>query len=266
MSLTPEQAERYRRSLLLPEVGEEGQARLAEARALVVGAGGLGSAAALYLAASGIGRLGIVDKDRVELSNLQRQILHRTADVGRAKAGSAARALRALNPEIEVVPYPVAVSEANAAELVSGYDVVVDAVDNLAARYLVNDACVRARRPLIEAGVSGTGGYLTTFLPDGRPCYRCLFPEAPALAAGGPEAPAGAPVHRAAGGILPTVPGVVGVLQATETLKVLLGSGATLAGRLLYVDLWTNEFRLVATAAAPGCPICGNDSEPLRQR
>lgn len=260
MTLTPEQTERYRRSLLLPEIGEEGQARLAEARVLVVGAGGLGSAAALYLAASGVGRLGIADGDRVELSNLQRQVLHRTADTGRAKTESAVHTLRALNPEVEVVPHPTAVSAQNAADLVSGYDVVVDAVDNLAARYLVNDACVRARRPLIEAAVGGTGGYLTTFLPGGQPCYRCLFPERATPASGRPEAIADAPVDPGTGGMLPTLPGVIGVLQATEALKVLLGSGQILAGRLLHVDLWTNEFRLVPTAAAPGCPVCGNGS------
>jgi adenylyltransferase/sulfurtransferase len=192
----------------------------------------------------------------VELSNLQRQVLHRTVDAGRAKTESAARTLRALNPDITVVPYPVAVSAANAAELVSGYDVVVDAVDNLAVRYLVNDACVSAPRPLIEAGVSGTGGYLTTFLPGGRPCYRCLFPEPPGIS-GEPEIAGGTAGGRATGGILGTVPGVVGVLEATEALKVLLGRGATLAGHLLFVDLWTNDFRLVETAPAPGCPVCG---------
>ncbi len=248
MILAPERAVRYRRTMLLPEVGEAGQERLVGARVLVIGAGGLGSAAAFYLAAAGVGRVGIADGDRVELSNLPRQILHRTADLGRAKAESAARTLRELNPEIEVSPHPDAVNETNAAGLVAAYGVVVDAVDNLRTRYLVNEACVRTGTPLVEGGVSGTSGFLTTFPAGGRPCYRCLFPT-PATGAGG-DSPAP--------GVLGTVAGVIGVLQATEALKVLLGRGETLAGKLLQVDLWMNDFRLVEVAPAPGCPVCGN--------
>lgn len=256
MILTPEQAARYRRTILLPEVGEIGQERLARAKVLVIGAGGLGSAAAFYLAAAGVGRVGVADGDRVELSNLQRQILHRTADLGRGKAESAARALRELNPEIEVIPHPAVVDEANAAELVAGYGVVVDAVDNLGTRYLVNEACVRTGIPLVEGGVSGTSGFLTTFPSGGRPCYRCLFPIPPATAAEG---------DSSASGVLGTVAGAIGVLQANEALKVLLGQGETLAGRLLHADLWTNEFRLVDVAPARGCPVCGTGRGAVAQ-
>ncbi|MGE5553423.1 MAG: HesA/MoeB/ThiF family protein [Betaproteobacteria bacterium] len=252
MTLTAEQVARYCRTMLLPEVGEAGQNRLMGAKALVVGAGGLGSAAAFYLAAAGVGRLGIADGDRVELSNLQRQILHRTADLGRAKAESAARTLRELNPEIEVIPYSVVVDETNAAGLVAGYDVVVGAVDNLRARYLINEACVQAGIPLVEGAVSGTSGFVTTFPAGGRPCYRCLFPtQPPSREAGESPGP----------GVLGPTAGTIGVLQATEALKVLLGRGVALVGRLLHVDLWTNEFRLIDLVPAPECPVCGTARE-----
>ena len=259
MALTTEQIARYRRSLLLPEIGERGQRRLARSRVLLVGAGGLGSAAALYLVATGVGRLGVADGDRVELSNLQRQVLYRTTDVGRPKAEAARRALLALNPECEVVAHPVRVEPGNARELVAGYEVVVDAVDNLAARYAVNDACVAAGKPLVEAAVRGTGGHLTVFPAGGRPCYRCLFPAPPDRRARGgreavpeaPEEPDGPP------GVLNTAAGLLGMLEATEALKLLLGTGSTLVGQLLCVDLWVNDFRLLPVAAAPGCPVCG---------
>lgn len=251
MAFAAEQVARYRRSLLLPEIGEKGQRRLAGSRVLLVGAGGLGSAAALYLAAAGVGRLGIADGDRVELSNLQRQVLYRTVDVGRPKAEAARRVLSALNPECEVVAYPLEVGAAHARELVAEYEVVVDAVDNLAARYAVNDACVEAGRPLVEAAVRGTGGYVTVFPAGGRPCYRCLFPESPAR----PDEPSG---------VLNAAAGLLGTLEAAEALKLLLGAGSTLVGQLLCVDLWINDFRLLPVAAAPGCPVCGPDGPSTR--
>jgi adenylyltransferase/sulfurtransferase len=249
MALTEAQEQRYRRSILLPDIGVKGQEQLGRARVAVIGAGGLGSAALLHLAAAGIGRLEVVDGDRVELSNLQRQTLYRSADVGRLKASAAAGTLRALNPELAVVARAERLGAENARALVRGMDVVVDAVDTQAVRYLVNDACLAEGVPLVEAGIGGTGGFVTTILPGRGPCLRCVFPE--------PEDGGAAAGSRLAG-VFGPAPGVLGAVEAAEALKVVLGRGDTLCGKLLLLDLWTNDFRVVETAAAPGCPGCGS--------
>ncbi|MGI6558811.1 MAG: HesA/MoeB/ThiF family protein [Limnochordia bacterium] len=249
MALTDGELKRYNRQLILREVGREGQERLRRARVLVVGAGGLGSPAAYYLAAAGVGTLGIVDSDRVDLSNLQRQILHRTEDLGRPKVESAARALRALNPLIEVKTYPVKLTPANAMETIGGYDVVIDAVDNFPARFLLNDACVLSGTPLVEAGVLRWEGMIMTVLPGRGPCYRCLFPE--------PPPPGGVPGAGEVG-VMGAIPGVLGVLQALEAIKLIVNVGEGLAGRLLLFDGLTTSFREVAIERDPACPVCGS--------
>lgn len=246
--LSEAQRERYSRQLVLPEVGEEGQRRLLAARVLVLGAGGLGSPAALYLAAAGVGTIGLVDGDAVELSNLQRQILYSTAEVGLAKITCAGRRLTGLNGDVKVEPHLVRLSAETARSLVDGYDLVVDAVDNFVTRYLVNEACVAARKPLVEAGVLGFEGMLTVVLPGQGPCYRCLFPDPP-------------PVEAVPGtrqfGVLGTVAGVLGVLEAAEALKLILGRGDPLVGRMLMYDGLAARFREVSLARLPGCPVCG---------
>ncbi|MCR4418970.1 MAG: HesA/MoeB/ThiF family protein [Clostridia bacterium] len=246
--LTPEQQARYSRQLVLPEVGEAGQEKLRRARVLIVGAGGLGSPAALYLAAAGVGTLGLVDADRVELSNLQRQVLHATGRIGRPKALSAKEAVEALNPEVRVEPHPLTLSPDNALSLVASYDLVIDAVDNLPSRYVVNDACHSAGKPLIEAGVLRWEGMVTTILPGQSPCYRCLFPVPP---------PAGAVAGAREAGVMGVAPGVIGVIQAAEALKLILGAGSPLAGRLLLFDALCMSFREVKIERNPDCPLCG---------
>lgn len=244
--LTEEEVVRYSRQLVLPEVGGAGQARLRAASVLVVGAGGLGSPAALYLAAAGVGRLGLADGDRVDLSNLQRQILHATDDLGRPKVESARERLLRLNPLVHVEAHGERVTEANAARLVGGYDVVISAVDNPEARYVLNDTCVRLGRPLVEAGVVGFTGFLMTVLPERGPCFRCVFPEPPAD-----------PPTCAEAGVLGALTGVLGSLQALEALKLLLGRGEVYAGRLLTVDGLSGRFREVPWPRDPACPACG---------
>jgi adenylyltransferase/sulfurtransferase len=247
--LTGEERARYARQLLLPEVGFEGQARLKAARVLIVGAGGLGSGAALYLAAAGVGTIGLVDDDRVDVSNLHRQLLYETADAGRPKIEAAAGRLRAINPSVAVVAHATRLSASNARELVRGYDVVADGTDNFAARYLVNDACVLEGRPNVHAAVLRFEGQASVFWPGRGPCYRCLHPEPP---------PAGAVPDCAEGGVLGVLPGLLGVIQATETLKILLGAGETLTGRLLLVDALTMRFREIGLRRRPDCPSCGD--------
>jgi len=249
MTLRAEDQERYARQLVIPEVGEAGQEKLARARVLVIGAGGLGSPVSFYLAAAGVGTLGIVDGDTVEISNLQRQILHSTADLGRPKAESAAEKLRALNPSLTVIPYQERVSPENVADLVRGYDLVVDAVDNFATRYLVNDVCVQLGKPLVEAGVSRWEGMLLVIAPGG-PCYRCVFPEEPR--------PGSAPTP-AQTGVMGVTPGILGVLQAAESIKFLLGQ-KTIQGQLLMVDLLSASFRTVDLKINPACQ-CHNKNE-----
>ena len=239
---------RYGRHLSLPGVGEEGQRRLAAARVLVVGAGGLGSPAAMYLAAAGVGHLGIVDDDRVDVTNLHRQLLHDTDDVGRAKTDSARERLAGLNPLVDVATHETRLTSANALEILRGYDVVVDGTDNFPTRYLVNDACVLLGVPNVHGSISRFEGRASVFAAPDGPCYRCLFPEPP---------PPGSVPSCAEGGVLGVLPGLVGTIQATEAIKLLLGIGEPLVGRLLLVDALRMETRTIALRRDPSCPACG---------
>ena len=254
--------QRYSRHILLDEIGGTGQARLGAARVLVVGAGGLGSPLMLYLAAGGIGTIGVVDDDVVELSNLQRQVAHGMASLGQRKVDSAASAMRAINPGVRIESHGVRLSAANAASLVGRYDIVCDGSDNFATRFIVADACVRARRTLISAAVLRFEGQLSVFKPHARragsvdhPCYRCLYPEAP---------PDGLVPSCSEAGVLGAVTGVMGTLQATEAIKEVLGIGQTLSGRLLIWDALAAQFRTIRFSRDPACPICG-DLEPAHQ-
>jgi len=246
--LTREEHQRYARHLILPEVGLEGQRRLKGARVLLVGAGGLGSPVALYLTAAGVGHLTVVDPDVVDASNLQRQVLHGTRDVGRPKLDSARDRLRDLNPGVRVEGEVARLDRHNALELVRAHDLVVDGTDNFATRYLVNDACVLTGRPNVYGSVFRFEGQASVFCVPGGPCYRCLFPEPP---------PPGSVPSCAEGGVLGVLPGLVGMVQATEALKLLLGAGETLVGRLLLVDALEMEFRQVKVRPDPRCPACG---------
>lgn len=237
---------RYQRHFSLPQVGLEGQRKLKKASVLAVGTGGLGSPVSLYLAAAGIGRLGLVDFDRVDSSNLQRQLLHGTADLGRPKTESARRRLADLNPHVEVISYPQALTSQNALEILADYDLVVDGSDNFPTRYLVNDACVLLDKPYVYGSVFRFEGQVSVF--PGRPCYRCLYPE--------PPPPALAP-SCAEGGVLGVLPGVVGTLQATEAIKWLLGIGKPLVGRLMTFDALAMRFLELRFHADPGCSVCG---------
>jgi molybdopterin-synthase adenylyltransferase len=248
MVLTQDECARYARHLVIPELGEEGQEKLAAASVLVVGAGGLGSPCLYYLAAAGVGRLGVLDDDVVEISNLQRQILHSSADLGRPKAASAAEKLRALNPCIEVVEHRRRFGADNAAELVRAHDVVVTAVDSLPARFLLNDACVLAGKILVEAAILRFVGLALTIHGGRSSCYRCLFPSLPA--GGAVPAPAEA-------GVFGPVAGVMGCIQANEVIKVLTGIGRPLYDRLLQFDALEMTFDEVAVQRDPGCPVCG---------
>ncbi len=246
--LTREQLRRYSRQLLLPEVGVSGQRKLLGAKVLVVGAGGLGSPLALYLAAAGVGKLGLVDFDTVDESNLQRQVLYTTPDVGRAKLEAAEGHLKALNPEVNVVRHEGRLTSANAFEVLSGYDVVVDGTDNFPTRYLVNDAAVLLRKPVVYGSIYRFEGQVTVFDAKSGPCYRCLYPEPP---------PAGLVPSCAEGGVLGVLPGIIGTLQALETLKLILGKGDSLLGRLLLFDGLTGSFHELKVRKSPDCPICG---------
>jgi adenylyltransferase/sulfurtransferase len=247
-SLTPDELQRYHRHLILPDVGEEGQRRLKAARVLLVGAGGLGSPAALYLAAAGVGHLGIVDADDVELSNLQRQVLHGTRDVGRAKVASARERLRDLNPLVSVATYHTCLSSANALDILRDYDVIVDGTDNFQTRYLISDACVLLGKPNVYGSVIRFDGQASVFSVEGGPCYRCLFREPP---------PPGLVPNCAEGGVFGVLPGLVGVIQATETIKLITGTGESLVGRLLLVDALRMRFRTIELVRDPECPACG---------
>jgi len=246
--LSEEQRRRYSRHLVIPELGEEGQAKLASSSVLVVGLGGLGSPVALYLAAAGVGRLGLLDVDEVEVSNLQRQVLHFTSDVGRAKTESAAAKLAALNPEVELVPHRLCFSRETASELVDGYDVVVTAVDNFPARFLLNDVCVLRRRTLVEAALLRFTGLAMTIRGGETACYRCVFPEPPASDVAD---------SSAATGVFGPLAGLMGCVQACEVIKVLTGAGRPLYGRLLQVDAAEMSFHEVAVDRDPRCPVCG---------
>ncbi|HEX3350633.1 MAG TPA: molybdopterin-synthase adenylyltransferase MoeB [Acetobacteraceae bacterium] len=254
LDFSEDDIQRYSRHILLPEVGGTGQARLRDARVLVIGAGGLGSPVLLYLAAAGIGTLGIVDDDTVELSNLQRQVAHGTASLGRPKAESAAGAARAINPTVQVEIHQARLDPENALELVAGYDVVCDGTDNFPTRYLVADACVLARRTLVSAAVLRFEGQLSVFKPHAgpdHPCYRCLYPEPP---------PPGVVATCAEAGVLGAVTGVMGTLQATEVLKEVIQVGETLSGRLLMWDALSARFDAVRVPRDPGCRACGPEA------
>ena len=246
--LTPDELQRYHRHLILPEVGDAGQRRLKAARVLLVGAGGLGSPAALYLAAAGVGQLGIIDADDVELSNLQRQVIHGTADISRAKVVSAEHRVRALNPHVEVVTHRTRLTSSNAMELLANYDVVVDGSDNFATRYLINDACVLLEKPNVYGSVLRFEGQASVFSSGDGPCYRCLFREPP---------PPGLVKNCAESGVLGVVPGLIGVIQAAEAIKLITGIGEPLVGRLLLVDALRMQFRTIDLAKDPGCVACG---------
>src|SRR5881296_1123462 len=251
MQLSDEELQRYSRHLMMPEVTPDGQRRLKAARILCIGAGGLGSPAALYLAAAGTGTIGIVDFDDVDLSNLQRQILHGTKDISRSKLESARDRLRDINPEIEIELHNCRFSSENATELVSGYDVVVDGSDNFPTRYLSNDVCVFERKPNVYGSVFRFEGQTTVFAPHlGGPCYRCLFPE--------PPPPESVP-NCAQAGVLGVLPGIIGMLQAIETLKLILGIGEVLVGRLLHFDALKVKFRELNLRRDPECPVCGEN-------
>jgi adenylyltransferase/sulfurtransferase len=250
MALSDEELERYARHIVLREVGGPGQARLKAARVLVIGAGGLGSPVILYLAAAGVGTIGIADFDAVSLSNLQRQIAHRTEDVGRLKTDSAADAGRAINPEIEIVTHAERITAANAMGLISRYEIVADGSDNFATRFLVNDACTFAGKTLVSAAVTEFDGQLATYKPRAGdyPCYRCLFPEPP---------PPGTAPSCSETGILGAAAGVMGTLQALEVMKEIVGIGESLAGRLVIYDALTTSFRTVRVRRDPQCALCG---------
>lgn len=249
MRLSREHYIRYSRQLILPEVQAGGQQRIFDARVLLVGLGGLGSPQALYLAASGVGTLGLVDGDRVELSNLHRQVIHSTEDIGVSKVESAAKRIRALNPDAHVVCHPTRLSSANAMEIVQDYEIVVDCTDNFPTRYLLNDACVLLGKPLVYGAIYRFGGQATVFSPArGAPCYRCLFPVPP---------PPGAIPSCAQAGVLGVVPGLIGMIQASEVLKLILGKGEPLLGRLVLCDVMEMSFHEVALRKDPQCPVCG---------
>jgi molybdopterin/thiamine biosynthesis adenylyltransferase/rhodanese-related sulfurtransferase len=241
-------SERYSRHLLLPEVGREGQEKLLDSRVLVIGAGGLGSPALLYLAAAGVGHIGIIDDDFVDESNLQRQVIHGTSDIGRAKVESAVRQIAELNPDVTVEPIQERLCPENVLDLVGRYDLVVDGADNFATRYLINDACVILGKPNVHGGVDRFRGQVTVFsLPDG-PCYRCLFDEPP---------PPGTALNCAEAGVLGVVPGIIGTIQTAEAFKLLLGIGEPLIGRLLTFDALPMTFREISIRKDPDCPMCG---------
>ena len=246
---TPEQLIRYSRHFLLPEVGEDGQAKLLQAKVLMIGAGGLGSPSAYYLAAAGVGTIGIIDNDVVDISNLQRQILHANDRVGMAKVESAKKTLEALNPDVKVVPYHAKLTSENIMEIIKDYDLVVDGCDNFPTRYLVNDACVLGRKPNVHGSIFQFEGQATVFYPGKGPCYRCLYPEPP---------PAELAPSCAEAGVLGVLPGLIGVIEALEAVKIILGKGETLVGRLLHFNTLTMEINTLKLRRDPNCPMCGD--------
>lgn len=253
-TLTAEQRERYSRHLLVSEVGLEGQTKLLDAKVLLLGAGGLGAPTALYLAAAGVGKLGIVDDDVVDLSNLQRQVIHNTETVGEPKVESAKAYIQKLNPGVEVETYQTRLDASNIMEIVRDYDVIVDGVDNFPTRYLLNDASVRLDIPVVSAAILGFEGQLSVFVPHDGPCYRCLFPEPP---------PAELAPSCGANGVLGVLPGTMGLLQATEVIKLIIGAGDLLKGRLLMYDALAAETREVRVRRDPECPVCSKDPSEI---
>ena len=252
-TLSEAQSKRYSRHLLVPEVGEQGQLKLLDSRVLLIGAGGLGSPAAYYLAAAGVGTIGIIDADVVDESNLQRQILHNTKRIGQYKAESARETIEALNPDVKVITHIERLDETNVARVIADYDVIVDGTDNFPTRYLLNDAALIANKPVVHGSVFRFEGQLTVFKPYEGPCYRCLYPEPPPpeLAPGCAEA-----------GVLGVLPGIIGLLQATETIKLLLGIGEPLVGRLMTYDALAGEFSELRLFRDPQCPACGEHGHP----
>lgn len=246
---TPEQLIRYSRHFLLPEVGEDGQAKLLQAKVLMVGAGGLGSPSAYYLAAAGVGTLGIIDNDVVDISNLQRQILHANDRVGTPKVESAKKTLEGLNPDIKVIPYQAKLTSENIMDIIKDYDLVVDGCDNFPTRYLVNDACVLTGKPNVHGSIFQFEGQATVFYPGKGPCYRCLYPEPP---------PAEMAPSCAEAGVLGVLPGLIGVIEALEAIKIILGKGETLVGRLLHFNTLTMEINTLKLRRDPNCPMCGD--------
>ena len=248
-ALTPYQVRRYSRHIIMPQVGSAGQRALLDSKVLIIGAGGLGSPVAIYLALAGIGTLGIVDYDVVDVTNLQRQILHHDADIGRSKVESAKDTLLAYNPDLNVVTYEEPVTSENAMEMMAGFDVVVSGADNFAARYLINDAAYLSGKPLVDGSILMFDGRATTYMP-GRGCYRCVFPDPP---------PPGEVPNCSEAGVLGMLPGMVGSIQAAETVKVILGTGEPLVGRLLLIDALDMDFREVKVRRDPNCPLCGDE-------
>ncbi|MFQ5540025.1 MAG: molybdopterin-synthase adenylyltransferase MoeB [Candidatus Binatia bacterium] len=243
-----EQSTRYSRHFMLPEVGEDGQAKLLDAKVLMVGAGGLGSPSAYYLAAAGVGTMGIIDDDVVDLSNLQRQILHTHDRIGQPKTDSAKQTIQALNPDVRVITYQEKLTSENIMDIIKDYDIVVDGCDNFPTRYLVNDACVMAKKPNVHGSIFQFEGQASVFYPGKGPCYRCLYPQPP---------PAEMAPNCQEAGVLGVLPGLIGVIQALETIKLILGKGDTLAGRLLCFNTLTMEITTLNLKADPSCPVCG---------
>ena len=250
IEFTDEQIERYSRHIILPEVGGAGQQKMLEARILLLGAGGLGSPAAYYLAAAGIGNLGIVDFDQVDLSNLQRQIIHSTERIGMLKTESAKKTIQALNPDVNVTLYNEKIDSSNILSIIKDYDYVVDGSDNFPTRYLVNDACVMENKTLIHGSIYRFEGQVTVFKPNSGPCYRCLYPEPP---------PPGMSPNCQEGGVLGVLAGIVGNLQVVEVLKLILGIGEPLVGKLLIYDALKTEFRNLKLRKDANCPLCGEE-------
>jgi molybdopterin/thiamine biosynthesis adenylyltransferase len=245
--LSASQKERYRRHLIIPEVGEGGQAKILDAKVLLMGAGGLGSPAALYLAAAGVGTLGVVDMDVVDLSNLQRQVIHTTERVGMAKTKSAEETIHALNPDVKVIPFNERLTSENVERIVSQFDIVLDGGDNFPTRYLLNDACVLLDKPNIHGSIYRFDGQVTTFVPRKGPCYRCLYPQPP---------PAELAPSCAEAGVLGVLPGIIGLFQANEALKLILGVGEPLVGRLLTFEALSTRFTELKLRRDPKCPVC----------
>jgi molybdopterin/thiamine biosynthesis adenylyltransferase/rhodanese-related sulfurtransferase len=253
-ALDADQKNRYSRHVLLPEIGLEGQLKLLDAKVLLLGAGGLGSPTALYLAAAGVGTLGLVDDDVVDVSNLQRQVIHTTDGVGTPKVDSAERAIKDLNPGVNVVKYATRLDASNIMEIIEGYDVIVDGVDNFPTRYLLNDATVRLKIPVVSASILGFDGQLSVFAPYDGPCYRCLYPTPP---------PAELAPSCGANGVLGVLPGTMGLLQATEVVKLIVGAGDPLIGRLLLYDALAASFTELKVRRDPDCPICSRDPDSI---
>jgi molybdopterin/thiamine biosynthesis adenylyltransferase/rhodanese-related sulfurtransferase len=253
-ALSPEQRDRYSRHILIPEIGDSGQRKLLEARVLLLGAGGLGSPTGLYLAAAGVGTIGLVDNDVVDLSNLQRQVIHNTERIGVPKVDSAEATIKALNPDVEVVKYQTRLDASNIMEIISGWDIIVDGVDNFPTRYLLNDASVRLQIPVVSASILGFDGQLSVFKPYDGPCYRCLFPVPP---------PAELAPSCGANGVLGVLPGTMGLLQATEVIKLIVGAGDPAIGRLLLYDALAATLTEVKVRRDPECAVCSRDPDSI---